>query len=262
VLFRSPLPQDLLNKDFAAYQAALIANPALTVDQWVAGPNSDSRILRASGTNSIVLVNADSVNATEQTWKGFDTRLGYTVDTDFGRFSTILAATYTDEYSYQANPGDAVVNGAGRRNDETGFVPTIPRIRANLRFGWTSGIHSVGLTGRYTHHYLEDDSFCGNYVRPDLGPATSAFLTASFNAQLGVTNDCEIGKNVPSYQTWDIQYRADIDGLFGDTTTSITVGSNDMFDNEGVANRSLGGTEVNVVNPIGRMVYVRLRQSL
>lgn len=247
-----PLPQDLLTDDYNAFVAS-----GQSVAAWVAGPNSDKRIVRAPVTNSIVVVNAESVNATGQTWKGFDTRLGYNLDTDFGRFSTVLAATYTDEYSFQSKPGSPVVNGAGRRNDETGFVPTLPRIRANLRLGWTSGVHSVGLTGRYTHHYLQDDSLCSSTLIANHAPTTSFFLS-----QIGVTNECELGKNVPSYQTWDIQYRADLDGLFGDTTTSITVGSNDMFDNEGVADRSLGGTEVNIVNPIGRTVYLRLRQSL
>ena len=257
-----PLPQDVLNKDAAAYTAAGFTSGNIAqVLAWVNDSRSDPRIIRNPVTGTIVQVNAESVNATAQKWKGFDTRLAYGYDTDFGRFSAVLGGTYVDEYSYQGDPDDPLVNGAGRRNDETGFVPTIPRVRANLRLGWSNDIHTVGFTTRYTHHYIQDDALCGNFVRPDLGPATSAALTASLLAATGTTNECSVGEEIDEYIVFDLQYRADLDGLIGDTNTSITLGALNATDEEGFRDRSLGGTEVSIVDPIGRQVYLRIRQS-
>ncbi len=258
-----PLPQDVLTQDFIAYQAALAAGDVANTTEWINGtganPNAqeDPQIIR-DGANNLLLVDADLINAQEMTWKGFDTSINYNIDTDsLGLFTVALSGTYADEYSFTAATGGTEVNGAGKRNNRTGFVPPVPRVRANLRFGWDYDIHSVSLTGNYTHHLIQDGSTCDPLLDRNGNPAVSEFIG---NA-LGGTTDCDLGDRIPAYTVWDLQYRADIDGLFGDTATTITVGALNMFNNEAPADRSLGGLETFLYDPRGAQWYVRLRQS-
>ncbi|GAB1264976.1 TonB-dependent receptor [Aurantivibrio infirmus] len=249
-----PLPTDLVNDDFAAYLAAgNTAGNAAQIAAWLApGGGSNPLIERDPISNSLLLVRTPSLNATEMEWKGFDTRLAYRTDTDFGSFRSIINATYVDEYNYQGSEDDPFVNGAGRRNDGTGFVPPAPRIRASWNLGWDYDIHSVSLTGRYTHHILQDGTTC----TLNANPGTNVFIQ---NA-LGASNGCRT--YIPSNTVWDLQYRAELDGILGaDSTTAVTLGAINVFDRDAHADASLGGFETQLYDARGQQLYIRLNHT-
>jgi iron complex outermembrane recepter protein len=259
-----PIPEDVLREDFANYVAAGLP---VTPDNratpegllaWMGDPRRNPGVHRDE-TGSLVLVETPLINAASLEWRGFDTRMGYRFDgnrlpfvnADIGRFRVILETTYADSYAYRRDAASPTIEGAGRRNNATAFVPPTPRWRGNLRVGWDMGIHAMTVTGRYTHGILNDgEPFAG------LGSPVAAPLRAV--AQ--VTN--RHPSHLPSHTEWDIQYQLHLDGLWGDRRTSLQLGLHNMFDKRPPAIMTLGGTETFLYDPRRRVWFVRFGQEI
>jgi len=250
-----PIPQDILDEDFERFLAAQAADPSLTPEEW-ARNFEDPRIQRNPDTLVIERVSTPLINASEMQWKGADIQVSYAFDAseipviggDYGRFSTSVLATYVDEFSFKQFEDSIEVNGAGRRNDDTGFVPPIPRWRGTARLGWEMGRHSVAVMGRYTHHIEEDDNLC----------ALPGFVLGAIGAS---SDGCP--EKIPSKMIWDAQYTLNLDGLvWGDRRTTVQVGGVNIFDTFPPALASLGGMEVFLYDPRGAQWYVRFSQEL
>lgn len=253
------LPTDVVNRDFAAYQlAGFTAGDAADVLAWTLDPRSDPNIIRDPLSGTLNRVITPLVNALSMEWKGFDTRLAYSIDTDFGSFRAVLAGTYVDEYIYQLSEETPEVNGAGVRNNGTGVVPATPRIRANFTLGWDYDIHTVVLTSRYNHHVIQDGTTCQLFpsAGSDFGNPTNVFIQNGLKA----TNGCD--EELRSLAIWDLQYSATLEGLIGDDSqTRITLGALNMFDTDAEADASLGGLETQLYEPVGQQLYIRLNHS-
>ena len=133
------------------------------------------------------------------------------------------------------------VDAAGSRNFANGFGPQ-PELRANGGVTWLLGDnHSLNATARYVDSYAKIDS----------------------------------------YATVDIQYSMVIPGLLGDNDTVLTIGANNVFDEDPPALRTAdangniitqadspigfinrpGYDDRSGVSLLGRIVYLRLKQS-
>jgi len=75
---------------------------------------------------------------------------------DWGNIDLRLQATYVDTYTFQLQADEPILEAVGNQNNDFGAVPPIPRIRANLRVGWSMGPHSVVATGRYVDDVIFD----------------------------------------------------------------------------------------------------------
>ncbi|MDT8427569.1 MAG: TonB-dependent receptor [Pseudomonadales bacterium] len=251
------LPQDVLDADFANFQAWAGGNTSLGLMDWLNSGLADPNIQRDPNSGTVSLLVTPLVNAASVNWKGFDTAVSYQfegsqlpfVNGDIGSFTAGLQATYVQEFDAQATEGGPTLKGAGRRNNATGFLPPTPRLRANARLNWTLNQHSVALIGRYTDgvkNPASEEPFGG----------VSAFVLGL----TGVTNP--LPEEIASHTEWDLQYRISLDQFLGDRRTDFEIGAINIFDSKPPAIRTLGGLETFLHDPRRRIWYVRLTQQI
>lgn len=167
----STTTQDIIRTDYKAFQAATgfvatTANPypdLALLQSWVNDPRSDKRIVRnpADITTPDRILQNDS-NASTMLVQAWDTQIDYGFSLDdvglngWGNIDMQLQATYMDTYQFQLEKNGPTREAVGGQNNDYGAVPSIPKIRANLRINWGLGNHTVSATTRYMDELLFD----------------------------------------------------------------------------------------------------------
>lgn len=209
---------------------------------WVNSGLASPDIIRdPSDLQTVLQVNTGSTNAESVKVTAYDVQGSYSIPTsDWGDFRIGLQATYIDEFLYQEDPTQPVVNGAGKYNDNTGTAPELPQLKANLRLGWVMGNHSVNSTVHYVDDMPYDGplfehlDFFANYNRPG--------------------NIAEVG--VKAWTDMDISYTYRGLELF-DGEGALTIGSRNVFDREAQRSPEFAGVLGGLQDPLGRMIYGR-----
>lgn len=167
----STTTQDIIRSDFRNFQiatgfapSATNPNPSLAqLQAWINDPRSDKRIVRNAADISTPdrILQSDS-NASSMLVRAWDTQIDYGFSLDdvglngWGNIDMQLQATYVDTYKFQLAIDGPVREAVGAQNNDFGAVPTIPRIRANLRLNWQLGNHTVSATTRYVDEVTFD----------------------------------------------------------------------------------------------------------
>jgi outer membrane receptor protein involved in Fe transport len=212
---------------------------------WIANPASDKDIIRDPNdiftilqVNNTSTINAETVDVT-----AYDVQANYSFGfNNIGDFRVGLQATYVDEFLYQSDPSQPVVDGAGKYNDNTSAAPELPQLKANLRLGWTLGNHSISSTV----HYIDDI--------PDYdGPLFTHIDFFANTYRPG--NIAEVG--VKAWTDMDISYS--YRGLnVWDGEMAFTLGSRNVFDREAQRSPEFAGVIGGLQDPRGRIIYGRL----
>lgn len=159
----------------------------------------DIRVIRDAG-GQLRQVNTEFVNIGKVETDGIDVKADYTMDVGNSTLIFDAAMTYVMKFDVDTD-GDGRVefDGAGSRNFSNNFS-TMPEIRGNAGVTWLMGNHSANLTARYIDSYKNDQA----------------------------------GGNAPvdSWTTLDAQYSIRIPGLIGDGDTTLSVGVNNLTDED------------------------------
>jgi len=246
--------QDLMELDFTAFKAATgFTGSGLTGDQpteqqlrdWVANPASNKDIIRDPNDIYTILQvnNTSTTNAETVKVTAYDVQANYSLSLgDLGDLRFGLQGTYIDEFLYQGDPTQPIVDGAGKYNDSSSAAPELPQIKANLRIGWSLGNHNISSAVHYVDAindydgplYTHMDFFGGTY-RP--GGIRDTGVKAWTDMDLAYTYR---GLNV-----WDGEM-------------SFTLGSRNIFDREAQRSPEFAGVIGGLQDPRGRIVYGRL----
>lgn len=186
----------------------------------------DNRVVRdaAGQLNSVTssFVNVGEVKATGLDWTG-----QYRIDDVFeGELRLNGNATYITKFDIALDNSGMIFDGAGNRNRFIGFG-SIPELRANLAMTWINENHMVGLSLRYISDYRDDT--------PE-----------------------EIGEDIDSQTLVDVQYTIVLDD-FMNTSTSFTLGVNNLFDKEPPAVDTRIAYDGQTHDPRGRIAYLRAK---
>jgi iron complex outermembrane receptor protein len=159
---------------------------------------ADARVTR-DATGQVRSVTSQFTNIGKVETSGIDIGADYTLD--FGNSSFILDvnATLLDSFDVDTDgDGSTDFDGAGSRNQSNNFS-TMPELRANGGLTWFAGNHvaRVGV------------SHIGNY-KNDQG------------------NNTEIN----SWTVWDVLYSYTFNGLIGDGDTTLSIGVNNLLDED------------------------------
>lgn len=186
----------------------------------------DERVVRdASGQLNSVTSNFVNVGKVEAT--GLDWTASYTFDDVMnGELRVNSNATYVTKFDVDLDGSGTVFDGAGNRNRFIGFG-SIPDLRANLGMTWQNDAHMVGVTLRYISDYRDDI------------PGTE-------------------GQDIDSQTLVDVQYNLALDDFFG-TSTNVTLGVNNLFDDEPPEVDTRIAFDGQVHDPRGRIVYLRTK---
>lgn len=158
----------------------------------------DPRVVR-DATGQVRSVTTQFVNIGKVETSGIDLNADYTMDIGNSTLIFDAAATFLEKFEVDTN-GDGVLNfdGAGNRNQTNNFN-TMPEVRANAAVTWFTGNHTARLG--YNH--------IGSYDNDQGGFA-----------------------EVNSWNTLDVLYSYTFNGLIGEGDTTITVGANNVLDED------------------------------
>lgn len=244
--------QDIMEIDFFNFQQATgFAGSGLPGDQpsvdqlqaWINDPRSNKDIIRdPNNITTILQVNGlGSTNAESVKVTAYDLQANYSLPTNgFGDFRIGLQATFIDEFLYQSDPTQPIVDGAGKYNDRTSAAPELPQIKANLRLGWTMGNHSVNTITRYVDGTNYD------------GPAF-AHMDA-FGGTYRPGNIFETG--VKTWTQLDASYTYRGINLF-DGELAFTLGGRNLTDREAQRSPEFAGVVGALQDPMARVFYAR-----
>jgi len=195
---------------------------------WV-NANPSPTVIRNSDDNIIEVVSvADNINSNLVNVLDFTTRYSFDYR-DWGTFSFDMNAAYYVKYEYAGLDG-VLIDARGRRNADTALSPPLPKTVATLRMGWRNGDHAASLLTKYT----DSVTFDGTKKAGSIAPAV-----------------------IPDSYIVNSSYTYFFDGLF-DTSGSVTVNVNNMFDWEPKRLPVQGGFETRLYDNFGRMLAISL----
>ena len=164
------------------------------------GIPNDPAVIRDAG-GQLRQVNSEFVNIGQVETDGFDLNADYTLDVGNSTLIFDLSATQVLNFDVDKQNGSPVFDGAGSRNFSNNFS-TMPELRGHVGATWLMGDHSASITARYIDSYGNDQS----------SPAFPA--------------------EVEAWTTLDVQYSILLPGLIGDGDTRLTVGVNNLTDED------------------------------
>ena len=185
------------------------------------GIPNDPRVIRDAG-GQLRQVNSEFVNIGKVKTDGFDLNADYTMDVGNSTLIFDVAATQVLNFDVDSNgDGTTDFDGAGSRNFSNNFS-TMPELRWHGGATWVMGNHSANVTMRYIDSYKNDQS--------NNGP-------------------------VESWTTFDAQYSVVFPGLISDGDTRITIGANNLTDEDPPALYRRDGAGNILPNPSASGVY-------
>lgn len=193
----------------------------------------DSRVQR-NGVGQLSAVTTDFINLDEVKTDGIDIAASYTIPGVMdGEVRLDAKATYIN--SFDITNGGVEFDGAGNRNSFIDLLGSVPDLRANLGVTWRGDVQNIGLYIRHIGGY--DDR------------------------EPGVDHD-----TIDSQTVVDLQYGIAFEDLVGGGTTHMTLGVNNIADEDPPAidrgsNNGRIGFDQQVHDPRGRIVYLRLKHT-
>lgn len=202
---------------------------------WLASqPNGELTapgIQRDPVDQSVIKTVRNPANIAEVMIDLIDVKSRYRIPTNnWGTFVTTLSASYFTKYEYVDLSGE-VSDARGKQNGDSGIVPPLPKLKANLRLNWFKNAHSASVSANYQHHVITDGSFF-------------AFTT-------GITP----ARTIQAQTLVNAQYSYIFDDIF-DSEVTLSAGVNNMFDQRAQRLPQLGGMETRLQTPFGRQFWV------
>ena len=183
------------------------------------GIPNDPRVIRdAGGQLREVITQFVNIGAVETS--GIDINANYNRDIWNGNLNLNLGATFVNKFDVDRDgDGTNEFDGAGSRNFLNSFS-TMPELRANLGATYFLNDHTFNISARYIDGYTNDQS-------SQFDPANPGRIL--------------VAAPVASWATIDAQYSYIWSGLIGDGDTTITIGANNIGDNNPPALRRISG---------------------
>ncbi len=179
----------------------------------------DPRVIR-DATAQVREVSSEFVNIGAVETSGMDLNVDYGIDIGDGQLNLNAGLTYLFDFDVDSDgDGTFEFDGAGSRNFTNSF-DTLPELRANAGATYFWGEHLARLGLNYIDEY---------------------------------TNDQGNDRLVDSWTTLDAQYSYTFNGLIGDGDTTLTLGMNNITDEEppGLLTNNSDGTPQQRFNPNG-----------
>lgn len=181
---------------------------------------------------NLVRIRAVPENLNSNQVEVLDFKTQYDFDMDgVGSFMVGLDVSYYLKYAYQGLEGFEI-DARGKRNSDTAQSPPLPKVKASLRLGWNQGQHSASVLTKYLHSVTYD------------GPTpTVPVMTAP--------------RTIDSSYLVNFNYSYAMDNFFG-TTTSLSLGINNLFDWEPRRLPVTGGFESRLYDNFGRLFFATI----
>jgi outer membrane receptor protein involved in Fe transport len=219
----------------ADYDATPGSDTREAANAWLASQPSGELtapgIQRDPTDQSVVKTVRNPANIAEVMIDLIDVKSRYRIPTNnWGTFVTTLTASYFTKYEYVDLSGETS-DARGKQNGDSGIVPPLPKLKANLRLNWFKNAHSASVSANYQHHVVTDGSF------------------------FAFTTGIKPARTIQAQTLVNAQYSYIFDDLF-DSEVTLSAGVNNMFDQRAQRLPQLGGMETRLQTPFGRQFWV------
>lgn len=205
------------------------ANAWLATQGALTGPG----IQRDLNNQQIIKTVRNPANVAEVMIDLVDLKGRYRIPTnDYGTFVATATASYFTKYEYVDLSGQ-VSDARGRQNGDSGIVPPLPKLKANLRLNWFKGAHSASMTANFQDRVSTDGSF------------------------FAYTTGLKAPEFISSQTLFNTQYSYAFDNVYN-SELILSLGVTNLFDKRAQPLPQLGGMETRLQTPFGRQFWLSL----
>ncbi|HDZ08398.1 hypothetical protein LCGC14_0022740 [marine sediment metagenome] len=220
----------------AAYDSTPGSATRQAANAWLAtqqGQLTGPGVQRNPDNQQVVKTIRNSANIAEVMIDLVDAKARYSIPTnDLGTFVTTLGASYFLKYEYTDLFG-VVRDARGRQNGDSGIVPPMPKMKANLRLNWFKDNHSASMSANYQHNVTTDGSF------------------------FAYTTGYKAARTIDAQTLVNTQYSYIFDDVY-DSELTLSLGITNLFDQRAQRLPQLGGFESRLQTPWGRQFWLSL----
>jgi len=247
---------NILGADNAALDAYITANPGSNyIDAVAAGAGNREQVIRNSQAIMVrILPNFSNANGADIS--GIDLNSSYSFDTDFGDWRVGLQTSWIETYDVEipnsSGEGSTVIDGVGNLNSANPVARPLPEFKINGTLNWAMDSHRVFVIAKYV-----------DGIESDYSAGTRGFFaaTADLAGNTRVANDLRDTK-IESMTTVDAQYSYS----FGETgflsESTISIGLQNMFDEEAPVVCCVTGYDPTLHDGRGRLFFLRIGGSM
>ncbi len=246
---------NLLSEDLAALNAFVTANPGTTLLGAVqAGAGNRTQVIR-NGTGGLLRVLPNFANANGADVSGVDLSTSYSFDTKVGNWragiQTAWLADYEVEVASRTGGAPTVFDAVGDYNDANPVARPLPEWKVNGTLNWGLDQHRAFLLVKYVsgvnHNFTGGSKFFA---------ATAALAHGQAFA------DRFLDSSVDSWVTADAQYTYSFGDLKYLSDASVTIGVQNLTNEEPPFVPVITGYDGTLHDPRGRLWTLRVNASL
>lgn len=215
----------ILAADNAAITAYLAANPGTTAgDAVAAGIGNRQQVVR-NGQGALLRVLPNFVNAGGADINGLDLTTSYSFDTDIGTWRVGLAASWIRTFDTETPDGTGGVlkqDAVGQYNLRNAIARPLPEFKANLTLNWSNGNHRAFALVRWIDEYefpQNEWNAAQGFWAFTVGLANGSEASSKF-----------LTEKIDSWTTVDLQYTYTLPEMGFVTSSSVTLGIKNVFD--------------------------------
>ena len=245
---------NLLREDLDALNAYASENNTSLLEAVEAGAGNRDQIIRNS-TGGLLRVLPNLANANGADVSGLDLSSSYQFDTDIGSWRLGFQAAYLMEYEVEVanrtDGGVSVFDAVGEYNDDNPVARPLPEWKANGTVNWSLDKHRAFFIVKYVdgvnHNFTNGSTFFAETARLAHGDAfRDKFLDSS----------------VDSWITADLNYTYSMGELKFINDASITLGIQNITDEEPPFVPVITGYDGTLHDPRGRVWLLRVNASM
>jgi len=240
----------LLAADNAAIQAYVDANPGTSLaDAAVLADRNFNQIIRNS-SGILLRILPDFSNADSAEVEGIDLTASYRWDTDWGNWRVGVQAAHV--LKYEVEVGTTTFDAVGNYNFTTPVARPLPEWKANATLSWSMNSHRVFMLARWVDE-----------VDEDIPAGTAGFFRAvtALAGNRSTASDMADGL-IDDMLTVDIQYNYNMGETAFLSDANITLGVQNIFDEEPPVVSYVTGYDPTLHDGRGRLFFVKVGGSL
>ncbi|MEQ9451677.1 MAG: TonB-dependent receptor [Pseudomonadales bacterium] len=241
------------NAVITAYAAANGLTLAEAAIDPASGRNFDQVIRNGSGIMVRLLPNFANANGAEVS--GLDLNASYRFDTDIGNFRVGIQAAWIDTFEVEvpnSSGGATIIDGVGNYNSTNPVARPLPEWKVNGTIGWSKDNHRLFLMARWVDELETDVPF---------GTRFFFSSTAALAGNNSIARDL-LDEEIEDMLTVDLQYNYNF-GEFGFLNdTNLTIGAQNIFDEEAPAIAVVTAFDGTLHDGRGRIFFVRMSGSM
>ncbi|MEM7079167.1 MAG: TonB-dependent receptor [Pseudomonadota bacterium] len=246
----------LLREDNIALQDYIDANGGTLLDAVNAGAGNRAQVVRNGVDGGLLRILPQFANANAADISGLDVTASYSFDNDLGSWRVGLQAAFVDEYEVEA--GGTTFDAVGQYNDRNPVARPLPEFKLNATLNWTLNNHRAFLLIKHV-----DEIDYGFDLATDPGSGAARFWNATIALANGPGAAADFfTRDIDSFTTADAQYTY----TFGETgfltDSRLTLGIQNILNEEPPWAPVNTGFEATLHDPRGRIWFVRFGGSM